>query len=137
VGWGVSGRREGGQNAKRREEERDGEMVASMVACSVSAPVARLPTVRRARVSAPRTAGFVGMKGVDAKSAQALFRAPKTSEAAFARATAGVRGGRSTTTASIGAEIFGMILPMTGMTLLGLGLGFALLKLEATVEGEE
>ena len=113
------------------------EMVASMVACSVSAPVARVPTMRRARVAAPRTAGFVGMKGVDGKTAQSLFRAPKTSEVAFAKATAGVRSGRSVTRASIGAEIFGMILPMSSMVILGLALGFALLKIEASVEGEE
>ncbi|MCO5583037.1 hypothetical protein L7F22_036943 [Adiantum nelumboides] len=98
-------------------------------------------TSRRAVSLGRKMNSFTGMKSESRVSRIGLSESTEAHFAravlAHARSAAGSRGGAATSTCNIGDEIFRVVPIMSGLVLVGIALGFVLLRVEAALEESE
>eukprot|EP00897_Mesotaenium_endlicherianum_P003549 jgi/Mesen1/3221/ME001865S02418 len=119
--------------------------MATISALAVSSPIAAVAaytqvqrnSATKTRVSVPALSNFSGLKA----SSSAVVSEKKSVEQSFSQIVADLRqngkGGALTTRCDVGAEIAPIIPIISGLTLLGVAIGFVLLRVEAAVEEQE
>lgn len=115
---------------------------ASLSAVSSLAPATRATKPRKVEVVVRKMSSFAGMRRDD--HVGRLGRVQST-EHHFARVVAQCsavasrtsRGGAAASTCNVASEIFRIVPIMSGLVLVGIALGFLLLRIEAAVEESE
>ncbi|KAI3946043.1 hypothetical protein MKX01_024799 [Papaver californicum] len=94
--------------------------------------------------NAVQTGGLNSFGGLKAHSSVASIGLPVCTEQSFANfvnslksTPQGKKGGALSPTCSVAGEIFNIVLIMNGLTLVGVAVGFVLLRVEAFVEESE